>query len=184
MHTLEGVMKISPCMIMSTSQLLYRRNGPLRAFSIHSSSCTVEGRDESQGDLTEIKRSEDRTLRDVHWTCGLTELSDTNTHEGNATMFNLRWETWDWKLLKNHRIRIKGLMHIISVISAGLGRHSLAAWPLYPTAPRSVVWSSRFGECTGRDAPVRLWPALQHIKDLKALSFQATFYPWTPRCFF
>lgn len=63
---LEGMVKTSPRMIMSTSQLLYRRNGPPTAFSIHFSSCTVEGRDESQGDLIEIKRSEDRTLRDVH----------------------------------------------------------------------------------------------------------------------
>lgn len=63
---LEGMVKSSPRMIMSTSQLLYRRNGTPTTFSIHSSSCTVEGRDESQGDLMEIKRSEDRTLRDVH----------------------------------------------------------------------------------------------------------------------
>lgn len=63
---LEGMLKISPRVIMSTPQQLYRRNGPPTAFSIHFSNCTVEGRDESQGDFTEIKRSEDRTLRDVH----------------------------------------------------------------------------------------------------------------------
>lgn len=54
--------------------------------------------------------------------------------KGNATMFNLR--NLRLKVTQNHRIRVKGLMHIISVISARLGHHSLAAGPLYSTAPQ------------------------------------------------
>lgn len=99
----RGVMlKISPHMLMSMSQMLYREADlwPWPAFCIHSSSCTVEGRVErqSQSQRDWPGRNKWRNLRDAQWTCGLTGLFDTQiSMKDNATMFNLRWETWGFE---------------------------------------------------------------------------------------